>query len=248
MEENNNSSDSIKQLWVSSQWLLTSHGILEVVANSISKVPTINGIRTSDMKDNSSQTWEITELLMSQEIKILRCKKLLYTRDTEEQTRDGRLFILIRWHQSQPRESTKNLVFTSWDHSTLSPDYQWRELLNVMVLITWESIDTKPETLDNNSSSIKRARTSTPSNGRTTVWQLKAMVNHPTLDSVVTADQDGGISLDIKTTTSLMNKERSWTLTETKMKRTETSLSGISTTISTSNGMSSMLINIQRNQ
>jgi hypothetical protein len=84
--------------------------------------------------------------------------------------------------------------------------------------------------------------------GRTTVSQSKETVETATSELKPTAHQDGGNSGDTKVPILLTKKERSSMSQEVKMTRTETSLLGTDTTVSTNNGTSSTPMNTQLNQ
>jgi hypothetical protein len=85
---------------------------------SKSGVPTLTGGKSLSMKVNTSSTSRTTRYLMSQEPRIKKVSQSLSGEDIREPTRDGRSSILTSQRMNQPRDSTKNLVSTSTDHST----------------------------------------------------------------------------------------------------------------------------------
>jgi hypothetical protein len=74
----------------------------------------------------------------------------------------------------------RTLDSTAADHSILSQDYQWLELLSATVLTMFGSEDGERILQLNNSSSTAHLRPSDPSNGRTTLWKSNLTVDQPT--------------------------------------------------------------------
>jgi len=72
--------------------------------------------------------------------RILKDRKLVLTRETMVPTKDGRLFILTQSRQ-KPRDSMRNSVSTSTDHSTLSLSFHSIESLRASEPITLLSRD-----------------------------------------------------------------------------------------------------------
>jgi hypothetical protein len=56
------------------------------------------------MRDNSFQTSKTTESSILKVERIKKVRMLLFTRDMEARTRDGRLSTLMRLKKMQPRE------------------------------------------------------------------------------------------------------------------------------------------------
>jgi hypothetical protein len=110
------------------------------------------------------------------------------------------------------------------------------------------SEDGERMSLHNNSTLIKPARPSDLNNGRTMLWKSNPTEDQPMLDSPVQLTQDIGNCSNSKLHSSSMNVERSSISMVTLMLRTETLKFITSTVESTSNGTSSMLMNIQMNQ
>jgi len=69
-----------------------------------SKAPTLNGGRSSNTEENNSSTSRTAKLLMYQVEKMLKLNQLLLTRDTTEETRNGKLSMLIKHQLLRPRE------------------------------------------------------------------------------------------------------------------------------------------------
>jgi hypothetical protein len=74
-----------------------------------------------------------TDALMYSKERMKKCKLFKFMVDTTEPTRDGRFSIWIPRQRIEPRESMKNSVFTSIDHSTSDQDCHSRESLSATV-------------------------------------------------------------------------------------------------------------------
>jgi len=83
---------------------------------------------------------KMEESLMYLDPRILKDRKLVLTRETMVRTKDGRLFILTQLRQ-KPRDSMRNSVSTSTDHSTLSLSFHSTESLRASEPITLLSRD-----------------------------------------------------------------------------------------------------------
>jgi len=68
------------------------------------KALTHNGGRSSNTEPNNSSTSRTVKLLMYQEVKMLKLNQLLLTTDTTEETRNGKLSMLIKQLPLKPRE------------------------------------------------------------------------------------------------------------------------------------------------
>jgi len=136
------------------------------------------------MMDLTSSTLErMPRLLMLRMIRMMK-DKLLLSMDLRERIsdRNGMSSILTKLSQSQLRDSAKNSVSISTDHSIWSQDSHSRESLNLSQPTTWSSRDGERTSWDNNSSSIPYQRQSDPSNGRTMPWKSNPMVDQPMLE------------------------------------------------------------------
>jgi len=78
--------------------------------------------------ENISATFNsLIDALMSTEVKMLKDKKFKYTIDTMEPIKDGRFFTLTKRQRLKPRDSMKNSVSISTDHSTSSQSFHSTE-------------------------------------------------------------------------------------------------------------------------
>jgi len=109
-------------------------------------------------------------------------------------------------------------------------------------------IDGLREETTNNGSSTALTRPSDQTTGRTTPWKSNPMVDHPTSEPLQPSTQDGGNCSELKVHSLSMREERSSMFQVALMLKTEISSFGTSMERSTSNGMSSTLMNTQRNQ
>jgi hypothetical protein len=197
---------------------------------------------------NTSATSKTEDVLMSVVAKMMKVDQLSPGKSMVEPTRDGRLSTLIKLRKFNLKVLTKTLDSNATEPSTLDQDFHCKELLNAMVPITSGSEDSDKTILDNNFSLIALPRPSDLRSGPTMLWKSKAMERTITLDSPVASPQDGGNCSDSKVTTLLMREERLWMYQELKMMSKETSSCGESIKDLTSNGTSSMLMNIQKTQ
>jgi hypothetical protein len=130
------------------------------------------------MKD--SVTFKIVDASMSVETKMLKDKQLLFTRAMVVIIRDGKSSMLIKQHQLKIRDLMKNSDSTAQDHSTLSQDSLWEELLSAMVPTTSGLEDGERILLLNNSSLTALPRPSDPNNGKITPWKSNPMEDQAT--------------------------------------------------------------------
>jgi hypothetical protein len=188
---------------------------------------------------------------MLQVVKMKKAKQLLSTTRMETRitmpTKDGRLSILIKLEPSELRDSTRNSVSISIDHSILDQDFHSRELLNATVPTMSGSRDGERMLLLNNGTSMRSQRPSRTTTGRATHSISNPMVDQPMSDAQLPT-QDGGKCSDTKVLQSSMKEERSWKFKETLIKRTETSVSTSNKMDSGNNGTLSMLTNGRENQ
>jgi hypothetical protein len=120
--------------------------------------------------------------LMLLEQKMLKEPLLLSGTDTTEPTKDGRFFMLTKHQRIQPRDSTKNSVSISTDHSTWSQDFQCTELPKLLEPAMLLSRDTSREELLRPGSSTTRTRPSEATTGRTIAWKSNPTVDLATLE------------------------------------------------------------------
>jgi hypothetical protein len=86
-------------------------------------LPQIGG-RSSGEEDNTSLTSITRRQLMSIKIKMLKDKRLLFTRSIMAGTRDGESFILTKLPRLDPRDMTVNLDSISIDQCSSDQDFQ----------------------------------------------------------------------------------------------------------------------------
>ena len=99
--------------------------MLEEPETCKSGVPTQDGSRSSSIKETSSSTSKMEELLMSHLIRIKKVKQSLSIRDTVVQTKDGTSVILMKSKRKrQMARLMKNSVSETILHSTSDQDYQ----------------------------------------------------------------------------------------------------------------------------
>jgi hypothetical protein len=96
------------------------------------------------------------------------------TKDIMELIKDGVFSILIRRTRLRPRDSMKNLVSTSTDHSTLFLSFHSIELQRCKVVPTWSSRDGERTRDNNNSGSMKSQRPLETTTGRTIALTSRA--------------------------------------------------------------------------
>jgi hypothetical protein len=112
-------------------------------------------------------------------------------------TKDGRLSTLTKLIRSEPRDSTKNSVSISTDHSTSDPECQCKELLSAMVPTMSGSRDGERMLMPNNGSSMRFQRPS-----RTTTGSLTHLTSNQTEDQAISdalqPTLDGGRCSDTK--------------------------------------------------
>jgi hypothetical protein len=102
-----------------------------------SGVPTQDGGRSLSIRENISATFNrLTDALMLQETKIKKVKLFKFTTNTMELTRDGRFSILTRKQRLKLKDSMRNSVSISTDHSTWYQSFLSTELQSAMVPTT----------------------------------------------------------------------------------------------------------------
>jgi hypothetical protein len=89
-----------------------------------SGAPTLDGGKSSSMKENTSLTGPTKKHLMFTEDKIMKDKRLLSGRNTVEPTRNGRLSILTNLRRNKLKVSTRTSDLSATNHSTSDPDFQ----------------------------------------------------------------------------------------------------------------------------
>jgi len=97
---------------------------------------------------------------------------------------------------------------TSTDHSTLSQDFQCKELFKLKEATTSLSTDGLRTELLNNGGSIHFLRPLEVNTGRTTAWKSQAVVQQMILKSLVQSTPDGGRCSETRVTSLSMRKER----------------------------------------
>jgi hypothetical protein len=112
---------------------------------------------------------------MSTKAKILKDKKFRFTKDIMVPTRDGRFSILRIRRRLRLKDSMRNSVSISIDHSILSLNFHSTELLRCLVEPIWSLRDGEIMLDNNNSSLMKSPRPSETTTGRTTALISKAM-------------------------------------------------------------------------
>lgn len=123
--------------------------------------------------------------------------------------KDGLFFILTKKLLPKLRDSMKNLVSKSTDHSTLFQNFHSTELLSVLEQITLPSRDGERMSLDNNTTSMRFQRLSDHNNGKTMLWKSNPTVDLTTSDSHLVSTLDGGnCSNSKKEPTLSIRKER----------------------------------------
>jgi len=90
----------------------------------MSTLPTLTGGKSSHMRDNISAISITRSVLMLKVRPIRKAKLLTLKQELIMITKFGRLPILTKPSQSQPRDLTKSSVCTSTDHSISYPDSQ----------------------------------------------------------------------------------------------------------------------------
>jgi len=182
---------------------------------------------------------------------MMKVKLLLSTTEMETiltmPTRDGRLSILTKHLRLEPRDSTRNSVSISTDHSISDPECQCKELLNATELTTFGSRDGERMSEPNNGTSMKSLRLS-----RTTTGRLTHLISNPTEDQAISdallPTQDGGRCSDTKVPQLSTRKERSWKSKAMLILKTETLVSIDNKMVSGNNGTLSTLMNGRENQ
>jgi len=112
---------------------------------------------------------------MYSNLRMLRVKLFNSMEEPTEPTKDGRYSILTRRERLRLRDSMRNSVSTSKDHSTLSQSSHSTELLRASVLITSLLRDGEIMFWLNSGTSMKLLRLSEATNGRTIACTLIAM-------------------------------------------------------------------------
>ena len=102
-----------------------------------SGAPTLDGSNSSSTKRVNSSIGPTIRFLMSLQAKMKKVKQLVSKTTLARATRNGEFYILTKLPRLKPRDSTKNSVSISIDHSTSDQDFQCKELLNAMVLTTF---------------------------------------------------------------------------------------------------------------
>jgi len=185
--------------------------------------------------------------------KMLKLNQLLPTRATMEETRNGKLSMLIKLKRLKLRESMKNSASISIDHSTSDQECQWRELSLCTAITgsTWEDglQVTRPI---HNGDSMREPRPSSTSTGRTTSWKSTETEDIHTSDQQLQSTQDGGNCSELRELT-LEPLRRMWTSTSTFkvlliLKEDTSNAMKPRTEESINNGISSTLINGRVNQ
>jgi len=144
MEETLKFGTSISNPWLSEPDWITNHGISRVLVKPTtckSGVPTQDGTKSSDIKESNLWISRTERSLTSNLEKILKGNQFRYGLPTTVPTRNGRSFTLIR-PRLLPQVLRNSLVSESMFHSSLCPDYQWRELLSALEPTTWYWEDT----------------------------------------------------------------------------------------------------------
>jgi hypothetical protein len=152
----------------------------EEAARFKSTALTLTGGKSSSIEVKTSSTFRTERFLMLREAVIQKDKKFLSGTDTTEPTRDGESSILIKLERTEPRVTTTNGASISADHSTSDQDSQCKESLNASVLTTSSLRDMLQEERPNNSGSMKSARPSDPTTGRTMLLPSPLMARVPT--------------------------------------------------------------------
>lgn len=240
---------SIRNHWQSRPGTTTNHGTLEAqeeLETCKSGAPTQDGGRSSSTQVSISVTFNSqTNALMYLVVKIMKHNQSLSTTDTTVQTKDGRLSIPTK-QQFRARDLTRTSVSISTDHSTLSQDYQLTELLNTEVDITC-GLSNGSWTKDHNNGYLTRPGLSNQLPIRDIAWAFRAK-EEAILSELRVQTQDGGRCSDITMETLSTRKERSLMFTVDLTWKTDKSLCGTSTMVSTNNGTSSMLMNKSQSQ
>jgi hypothetical protein len=85
---------------------------------------TLDGGNSSSTQENLSLIFRTTTFLMLAVVKMKNTETLLYGRDMEEPTRDGRSSMLTKQKRFKPRELLETSASMPTDHSTLDQDFQ----------------------------------------------------------------------------------------------------------------------------
>jgi len=136
MVEHNKPGTSTKSLWQSSARPPTDHSTSLIQTRCNHKEPILVGNNCSFTVEINSRTCKTTRYFLWSILKTRKVQTLWFHPQTDQLLKDGKLFTWTRLTKSQPQDSTKNLDSISIDHSTWFHDFQWKELLNVSVLLT----------------------------------------------------------------------------------------------------------------
>jgi hypothetical protein len=109
------------------------------------------------------------------ETKILKVKQYLLEEDKMVLIKDGLFFILTKKLQPKLRDSMKNLVSKSTDHSTLSQNFHSTESLSALVPHTSDLRDGETMLPNNNGYSMVSQRPSDLRHGATMPFKFQAM-------------------------------------------------------------------------
>jgi hypothetical protein len=181
MEERLKSGISINNLLLLEPDTTTNHGISRIPeepATCRSGAPTPIGSKSSSIKTTSSSTGQTTRFLMSMTQRTLKDRELESRTTKMLGTNNGKLFILTRQRILEAKDSTRSLVSTSIDHSTLDLECQCRESLSASEPITLLSRDGETTPDNNSGTSMKSPRPSRTTTGSLTVLTSKAMEDH----------------------------------------------------------------------
>jgi hypothetical protein len=130
------------------------------------------------MKDHSSPISRTERFSMFQLTEMLKDKRFMLGRDTEELTRDGELSMLTNHPRKDPRDMIKNTDSTLTEHSTSDQDSQCGELLKMSLTIS-DSEDSTTQEEDNKLGSSIEFRIpsslNTPSPTQST-WQVTIVI------------------------------------------------------------------------
>jgi hypothetical protein len=85
---------------------------------------TLDGGRSSSIKENNSSTSKTTRFLTLKVVRMKKDTQLEFGPTMEETTKSGLLFTLIRLKRLRRRDSTRTLASIEIDHSTSDQDFQ----------------------------------------------------------------------------------------------------------------------------
>jgi len=177
---------------------------------------------------------------------MLKDKLLEFTETMVKLTRNGESSISTKLMLLKLRDSTKNSVSTSTDHSTSDLECQCKESLQCTEttgFISEDGLQIMPSML--NGDSMRSPRLSSTCTGRTTLWKSTVTEDIHTLEQLLLSTQDGGRCSETEMMLTLSMKRASISMFKVllTLKEDTSNVTRINQERSISNGISSTLTN-----